>query len=524
MEKILVLFCSFVLISSVISGDRYHPRKTAEDIEGQWRPGSDPQGINLDGYTEFWMKHGQDYINSQINKKRNNGKAKNIIMFLGDGLTLTTTAATRKYLGGEEVQLSYEQLPYYGLVKTYCVDRQVPDSACTANAFLHGVKNNYQGLGISANVPRANCDFEDSDITYSIAKWAQDAGMATGIVTTTRITHATPASAYAHVPHRSWENNADMAARCGTKTRRTVDIAEQLVYNEEAQKFKVILGCGRRNFINATVRDEENVLGRRTDGRNLIEEWIQERNQAGKAEYVWHRQQLDEIDVDKTDYLLGLFESDHCMYRNDIVDNRLLRQEPLLTDMTRKAIEMLKKDDNGFFLLVEGGRIDHAHHANRARQSLDETAEFARAIELAKLLTDSNDTMIVVTSDHSHVFTYSGYPWRWQDVLGIAMRDSNRVPFETLSYANGPSYGNTFVNGVRRDITDDDFTASRRTHQSMVPLSSETHAAEDVAVYADGPWAHLLTGSYEQSSIPMVMAYSAQIGPFSNRFPIVPAK
>lgn len=315
-----------------------------------------------------------------------------------------------------------------------------------------------------------------------------------------------------------------MNARCGTSTRRTVDIAEQLVYNEEAQKFKVILGCGRRNFINATVRDEENVLGRRNDGRNLIEEWIQERNRAGKAEYVWHRQQLDEIDVDKTDYLLGLFESDHCMYRNDIIDNRLLRQEPLLTDMTRKAIQMLQKDENGFFLLVEGGRIDHAHHANRARQSLDETAEFARAVELAKLLTNSDDTMIVVTSDHSHVFTYAGYPWRWQDVLGIAMRGRDGLPFETLSYANGPSYANTFVNGVRRDITNDNFQASRRTHQSMVPLSSETHAAEDVAVYADGPWAHLLTGSYEQSSIPMVMAYAAQIGPYANRFPVSPAK
>lgn len=130
MDKILAVFCLFVLIS-VTSGDRYHPKKTAEEIEAQWRPGSDPQGINLDGYTEFWTKHGQDYLNTQINKQTNNGKAKNIIMFLGDGLTISTTTATRKYLGGEEVELSYEKLPYYGLVKTYCVDRQVPDSACT---------------------------------------------------------------------------------------------------------------------------------------------------------------------------------------------------------------------------------------------------------------------------------------------------------------------------------------------------------------------------------------------------------
>jgi alkaline phosphatase len=194
--------------------------------------------------------------------------------------------------------------------------------------------------------------------------------------------------------------------------------------------------------------------------------------------------------------------------------------------MTEMALKMLmkKENDKGFFLLVEAGRIDHAHHSNRGRQQADETVEFARAVELAKIMTNSEDTLIVVSADHSHVMTYAGYPTRRNPVTGIADQfiGSDGLPYETLSYANGPTYPNTFLGGNRRDITNDDFTARRRGYGSMVPRSSETHAGEDVSVYADGPWAHLLTGSFEQSVIPIVMAYAAGIGPYAKGLPINP--
>lgn len=237
------------------------------------------------------------------------------------------------------------------------------------------MKNNYGSIGVTANVSRTQCNFSDDDIAYSITKWAQDAGKATGVVTTTRITHATPAGkkfilfkkvlsikkylgAYAHVPNRDWEHNAAISTACRNDPEsRIEDISHQLVYNEEAKKLKVILGGGRSGFLNTTMRDDEDRSGLRTDGRNLIDEWQVERNKDGNAKYVWHRQQLDEIDVESTDYLLGLFENDHAMYRLDVLNNNLQDQEPLLTDMTRVAIKMLQKEDKGFFLLVEGGRI-----------------------------------------------------------------------------------------------------------------------------------------------------------------------
>jgi alkaline phosphatase len=267
------------------------------------------------------------------------------------------------------------------------------------------------------------------------------------------------------------------------------------------------------------MQNDEGRYGERTDGRNLIEEWLEERNKEGKAIYVSHKQQLDEVDVDKTDFLLGLFEHDHCMYRLDILNNKLENQEPLLTQMTETALKMLQKEENGFFLLVEGGRIDHAHHSNYARKSLDETAEFARAIELSRLMTSDDDTLIVVTSDHSHVFTYNGYAYRQDDVLkttGYGARDG--LHFEILSYANGPGYNRTYGEcGNRSDIINDDFTHVSRRYSAMVPLSSETHGGEDIGVYSLGPWSHLFQGSYEQSDIPLVMAYAAKIGPYVDR-------
>lgn len=109
-----------------------------------------------------------------------------------------------------------------------------------------------------------------------------------------------------------------------------------------------------------------------------------------------------------TDKLLGLFAHSHMAYKllSDGLD------QPTLTEMTAKALELLKKNDNGFVLLVEGGRIDHAHHETRARNALEETLEFDKVVEYVKNNTDEDETLIVVTSDHGHVFTIGGYTVR----------------------------------------------------------------------------------------------------------------
>ena len=497
-----------ILLVQVSIGDDLHPKSIAP---------SAPIINVMEGSRTFWNDKARNFINAKLNEKLNTNKAKNVIFFIGDGMSIPTVAATRMYMGKEENELSFEKFPHFGLSRTYCVDDQVADSACSAVAFLSGVKTNYRLLGLNANVLSRQCEVNENDYVESILSWAQKSKKATGVVSTARITHATPAGAYAHVAHRDWENNEAISSAC-RGTPGVTDIAYQLVHNEVSKNFKVVLGGGRRHFINTTEVDDEGRPGLRTDGRNLIDEWVEDRSKESEAKYIWHKQQLDEIDIEKTEKLLGLFESDHCMYNLDILNNNLENQEPSLTDMTVAAIKMLQKEENGFFLFVEAGRIDHAHHSNYVQRALEETKEFSRAIDVAKIMTNDDETLIVVSADHSHVFSYNGYPDRGANVFGLAERsDEDGKPYETLSYANGPAHPSTYTNNPyeRVDISMQDLKNPNRRASAMVPLSSESHAGEDVGVYASGPWSHLFVGSYEQNVLPLAMAFASKIGPYA---------
>jgi alkaline phosphatase len=115
-----------------------------------------------------------------------------------------------------------------------------------------------------------------------------------------------------------------------------------------------------------------------------------------------------EVNAGRTDKIFGLFASSHIEYKM----LRNTETDPSLMEMTMKALEILKKNENGFVLLVEGGRIDHAHHATQTRLSLEETLEFEEAVDFVRRETNEEDTLIVVTADHGHVFTVGGYPVR----------------------------------------------------------------------------------------------------------------
>src|SRR5690606_25285099 len=143
-----------------------------------------------------------------------------------------------------------------------------------------------------------------------------------------------------------------------------------------------------------------------------------------------------------------LFNASHMRFHADQESSDA--DEPSLSLMTEKAIELLQKNSKGFFLMVEGGRIDHAHHGNNAYNALWDTVALADAVTTASRMTNAEDTLIIVTADHSHVMTMAGYPARGNPILGkVAGRDSKTVPaldgqpYTTLSYANGPSVLNT---------------------------------------------------------------------------------
>lgn len=257
-------------------------------------PAAHSRDYSEENETAYWLNKAKAFVLRKQQQPVNRKVAKNIIFFIGDGMSHITLAAARMLNGGEESSLSFEEFPNMGMAKTYCVDTQVPDSACTGTAFLSGVKANDKTVGVSARVHARNCTEALDPLTHttSIAKWAMDAKKVAGLVTTTRITHATPASVYAHSAFRDWENNADVL-RSQCDDTLVDDIAEQMVHGEVGQKFKVIFGGGRREFLDASFTDEEGMVGYRSDGKNLIEEWkAKVVPGGGERTYVWNKVSL----------------------------------------------------------------------------------------------------------------------------------------------------------------------------------------------------------------------------------------
>uniref|UniRef100_A0AAZ3QYD5 Alkaline phosphatase n=1 Tax=Oncorhynchus tshawytscha TaxID=74940 RepID=A0AAZ3QYD5_ONCTS len=414
-----------------------------------WEGLGKPQFPDQEKDPLFWNTWAQRTLkNALILQKLNQNTAKNLILFLGDGMGIPTVTAARILKGqlsrqsGEETQLEMDKFPFVALSKTYNTNAQVADSAGTATAYLCGVKANEGTVGVSAAAVRSQCNTTQGNEVTSILRWAKEAGKSVGIVTTTRVNHATPSAAYAHCVDRDWYSDGEMpaeAVQAGCK-----DIARQLF--ENIPNIDVIMGGGRKYMFPKNQSDveypgEKKHFGTRIDRRNLVEEW-NNRMKNKNAYYVWNKKELLSLNPNSVDYLLGLFEPGDLPY--DLERNN--ETDPSLTEMVEVAIKILKKNPSGFYLLVEG--------------------------------------------DCCARFTLK--------------------PFTAILYGNGPGF--KVVNGLRENVSTLDYEENNYKAQSAVPLSMETHGGEDVAVFAKGPMAHLLHGVHEQNYIPHVMAYAACIG------------
>ena len=462
---------------------------------------------------QFWLESGKTSIKAAQRLNPNAAHAKNVIVFVGDGMGISTITAARilegqaklNNRGGEENSLSFEQLPYLALSKTYSVNQQTPDSAPTMTAIITGVKTNDGEISVGAEVVRQEKDANviNAHKVKTLIEQAEERGLSTGIVTTARLTHATPAACYAHTSERDWESDAQMPADASVS-----DIAKQLIDFNYGNGLEVALGGGRSMFLPNTVADPEDAgkFGGRKDGVDLTQEWLRKYS---KSAYVYDKAGFDDVDPKHVDHLLGLFERSHMEYEHDRPSDT--GGEPSLTEMTIKAIDILSKNQKGYVLMVEAGRIDHAHHAGNAYRALTDTVELSNAVRKVLEKTNAKDTLIVVTADHSHTFTIAGYPERGNPILGLVKQpgasafatDKNGLPYTTLGYANGPGYRGP---NVRPELALVDTSHPDFLQEAAVPLDIETHAAEDVAVFASGPKAHLFHGVQEQSYIYQVMA------------------
>lgn len=447
-------------------------------------------------------------------------QAKNVIIFVGDGMGISTITAGRIYAGqtrgvdGESFELAMETLPHMALSRTYSHDYQVADSASTATSMVAGIKTRSGVLGLTYEVPRGNCAGQAGNGTDTLFELAERRGLATGILSTARLTHATPASTFAESANRNWEDDTSFGNNGAEGCR---DIAAQLIDWQEGDGFEVAMGGGRRHFMTDETFDPEyaDQTGRRADERDLLVAWSAK---SDAHEVIHTGEEFAATNFDSDIRVLGLFAPSHMQFELDREDDP--GAEPSLADLTRAAITRLSRDEDGYVLMVEGGRIDHAHHGVNAARALADTDAFDQAVAAALELTSAEDTLIIVTADHSHTMTMAGYPRRNNPILGKVVyetgaeaRGDDGLPYTTLGYANGQSACRTLENGnttcSRADLSDVDTTAKDYQQQALVFMGSETHGGEDVAIFARGPGSELVSGVMDQNEIFHVMGFAS---------------
>ncbi|MFQ2077368.1 alkaline phosphatase [Aeromonas veronii] len=423
------------------------------------------------------------------------GDAKNVILFIGDGMGPTVLTATRLFKVGEEGNLEMMKLPRSARIKTFSNDAQTTDSAPSMAAYTTGVKMNNEviamssdtkavapGKDVNGNKTVNNCSSDNGKPVPTILELAKAAGKSVGAVTTTELTHATPAATYAHICHRD----------------AAYDIAAQAVpggagYNSALKDgVDVLMGGGANHWTPYSANNK----GGRNDNRDLTAEM-----KAQGYSYVTTQSELAKVTSGK---VLGLFSSkSHLDYELDRVAKGAANTQPSLSEMTAKAIDLLSKNSQGYFLMVEGGRIDHALHGTNAKRSLTDAVALDEAVKTALGKVDLSNTLIVVTADHDHTMTMNGYSAKGNPVLdlvkngdGSTQNDADGKPFTTLVFGNGPNRPD-----VRPVLTSDQVMANDYLQETGVKLTSETHGGGDVMLFADGAGSNRFKGTLDNTKV-----------------------
>nr|CDS27094.1 alkaline phosphatase [Hymenolepis microstoma] len=468
--------------------------------------------------SSFWERLARKKINETYKYYKKPAKpAKNVILFLGDGMGMPTITAARFFkaemegrIGAANPLLGFEDWPFHTLCRTFNLYTEVTDSASSATAYLGGTKTITGMLGLTGDVRPKECRlYKEEEMIESVLEAAIRAGKATGLVSTARITHASPAGAYAHIAYRRWESDSNMMTDCQPRPGRPKDIARKLL--EDHPDIKVMIGGGSEMFY------PKQGKGIRNDGRNLAKEWLQRMQRLGRrAKFVNDSREFVKTRFDDVDYLLGLLAPSHMDFEVDRKPG-----EASIVNMTTTAIEILSRQPNGFFLFVEGARIDHAHHGNLGKQvkSLIDMLAFEEAIREGVKMVNLEETLVILTADHSHSFHLVGEPSRLSSLLALdesygprTLDNKGMIP---LLYSSGSA---AKVNTTRDNFASPNFNAQLGNSDfklpAFIPLNSSTHGGEDVGVYATGLFSQLFHSTVDNTFIAQSMKYAMCLTPF----------
>ena len=287
-----------------------------------------------------WFTAGQARIQAELAKQTNTSTAKNVILMISDGNGVGTNYATRLFMGqqegglGDDFVLPFEEFPNLALAKTYNVNAQTPDSAGTGTAMMSGVKTKAGVIGANENVSRGDCSTLPGNELTGISEILHGMGKSTGFVSTARVTHATPASAYAKTADRNFEDDSLLPEGCTEQS----DIATQLIDAMESGLISVAMGGGYRHFVPSGEELPVGGTGRRGDGINLVE-----RATELGAYHAYNDETFANAPVDGTP-LLGLFEGSHMMYEADRFDDAVFDpHEELAVVATRRLCGVFRE-------------------------------------------------------------------------------------------------------------------------------------------------------------------------------------
>ncbi|WP_039765774.1 MULTISPECIES: alkaline phosphatase [unclassified Caldicellulosiruptor] len=425
------------------------------------------------------------------NSSEQSNKVKNVILMIPDGMTIAHTTLARWYQGGEP--LSMDEIAC-GLVRTYSANNPITDSAPAATAYATGYKTQNRYLSIYpeiASMPGVG-QVEEKDFfkpIVTILEAAKKFGKSTGLVVTCQFPHATPAAFAAHTDNRNDYEG----------------IAEQMVYNQ----VDVVLGGGWKYIDKNQRKDKEDLVQYlRDNGFVVTTKWEDLKNESPRK--VW-----------------GLFAQDAMHYEFD----RNGTGEPSLAEMTQKALQILSKNKNGFFLMVEGSEIDWASHANDPVGVVSEVLAFDKAVKVALDFAKSrDDTAVIIAPDHNNGgMTLGNYSAQVDSVLlndflkyikkakrtGSGIEDllGNNRTDENIKNIVSQYYG---VDNLTQDEIDaiKKAPAGRLNYvlgpiiskRSYIGWTTNEHTGEDVVLYAYHPNGYVPHGVIDNTEVCDYMA------------------
>ena len=382
-----------------------------------------------------------------------------IILIIGEGLAPERIALTRVYLGGSDAHLALDGMPHVALVTNHSRDFAVSDQAAAASALATGVKVNNRSLSVDPNgKPLA-----------SIIDLARNRGRTIGLVTNGSLANATCAAFYAHASNA---NDSDQIAR-------------QLV---EGGKIDICLGMTAAEFL------PEAKQGKRQDNRDLLLEV----RQSG-FDVVRSRAELESIPVWSRPKLFGAFGDGD----NDSHQGQAWSDEPALSDMVRRAIELLQYNQRGYLLVVDVARIRKAAETNDAEKTLTETAELDRTLSTAQRYAGPKSTIIVCGDTAIGGLHANGFPFRKDS--GIALLGLNPSGEPWMTWATGPkgvqSYGAARSPEKETSSNTESGARKEQTEPAAFYTRSALETVEDVISFGSGSGTEGLHGTIDNTQI-----------------------